>query len=456
MTSPDKQTFARLFGVFRGDGLRARLIRGALGSAGVQAASRFLALGLSVILARTLGPEGYGIYAYAFAIMSLLMVAAEAGVPTLLMREVAAAEARGNWGHLRGALRRGVQFVALVSVIIAAVGLITMALLEDGMAPASLYTIALMLLVLPVVAIAKTFGHALWGLHRVVTAQIVLSIITPALAITFVSGVFIFWPTIRSPSAAMAAQLAAALTTLIIAAVLLKRAMPAATHRVAPEFQSREWLRSALPFILIGGAGFINTQTDIIMLGWFAEPEEVGIYRVAVQGALLVPAMTLYIGNAILAPLFARLNAQGDTAQLQHIVTRAARVILSVAMPLILLLMLAGEPAIVWLFGVEFASAYRPFLILAATQLAVIGFGQVDFLLSMTGHERTINRVLWQTACLNVLLNAALIPYFSSNGAALATSASLLLRAIIMRSHVKKKLRLSTSALGSTRSGNNT
>lgn len=453
MIVPTRKIFARLLGAVRSDELRARLVRGALGSAGVQAASRILALVLGVILARALGPEGYGTYAYAFAIMSLLMVAAEAGVPTLLMREVAAAEGRGNWGLMRGALQRGFQLVAVVSVVIAAAGLIVLTLLADRMAPTSLNTMALMLLLLPVATMAKTVGHALWGLHRVVTAQIVLSIISPALFITFISGVFFLWPEMRKPAGAMAAQLAAALASLMIAAVLLKRALPAATQCAAPKFYSRKWVRSALPFILIGGAGFINTQTDIIMLGWLAEPEEVGIYRVAVQGAMLVPGMTLHIANAVLASHFARLYAQGDMALLQRTVKTATRAILLAAISLVILLVLAGEPAIVWLFGVEFAPAYRPFLILMVTQLAVISFGQVDFLLNMTGHERIVNRVLWQTACLNVFFNAALIPYFSGIGAAVATSASLLLRAIILRSQVKKKLGLSTSVLGRKRIG---
>ena len=104
---------------------------------------------------------------------------------------------------------------------------------------------------------------------------------------------------------------------------------------------------------------------------------------------------------------------------------------------------------IVFLFGGEFAPAYFPFLILAGTQIAVIGFGQVDTLLAMSGQEQKLNGVLWQTALLNVLLNAALIPFFAGIGAAIATSVSMLVRAIILKYHVTKELQLSTSPFGS-------
>lgn len=442
-----RQGLSSLATVFRGNAVRARLVRGALGSAGVQVASRALAVVIGVVLARSLGPEGLGVYAYALAIMSLLLVVAEAGVPTLLMREVAAAEGRGAWGLLRGALRRGLQFVTMVSITIAALGLVVVMLLADSMTSANFHTYKLMLVVLPVVAITKTVGHALWGLQRVVTAQIVLMLISPILVFAILLVVFYFAPEVRGPSAAMAAQLAAAFATLFISAVLLTRAMPTETNNLAPTFQSRKWLQTAFPFILIGGANIITTQTDVIMLGWFASQEEVGIYRVATQGALLVPAITIQIGNALLAPHFARLYAQKEMAGLQIIVSKSIRTIMTVAVPIVLFLTLLGESIISWLFGAQFAPAYALFLIFILTQLVVISFGQVDFLLNMTGHERLVNRVLWQTACLNVLLNLILIPLFFGLGAALATAASLTMRALLLKMHVKHGLGLQPTVL---------
>ena len=419
--------------------------RSAMGSAGVQAMGRVLALVLGVILARSLGPEGFGIYAYAFAIMGILMVAAEAGVPTLLMREVAAAEGRGDWGLLRGMIRWGVQVVTFVSVSITATGILVLAVLPDGIMTAGRAAIFIMLFILPVVVITKSMTHALWGLQRVLTAQFILTIITPALIITIVSGLFLYWPEMRTPSVAMAAQLSASIGTLIIAILLLQRNMPAAAKNALPKLATEKWLRSALPFVMIGGASLINTQTDIIMLGWFANAEAVGIYRVATQAALLVPSMTLHIANAVLSPHFARLLSLGEMAQVQHLVTMGTRAMLFVATPAILVLMVTGESMIVFLFGDEFAPAYFLFLILAGAQLAIIGFGQVDVLLAMGGQERKLNRVLWQTALLNVLLNAALIPFFAGIGAAIATSVSVLVRAVILKCHVTKELKLSTA-----------
>ena len=48
----------------------------------------FFSFMTTVLLARILGAEGYGIYAYAFAFVMLLSMLAQAGLPTLVAGEI--------------------------------------------------------------------------------------------------------------------------------------------------------------------------------------------------------------------------------------------------------------------------------------------------------------------------------------------------------------------------------
>jgi O-antigen/teichoic acid export membrane protein len=427
------------------DGLKARLIRAGLGSAGIQAANRVLALALGVVLARTLGAEGYGVYTYAFAIMSLLMVVAEAGMPTLLMREMAASHGRAEWGLLRGVLRRAAQFVTLASTTISLVGLLAVWWLAGTLAPAVLYTTTLMLLVLPLAAGAKTVAHAMRGLHCVVVGQAVEMLVRPMLVFALVGIAFVLRPDWRQPQYAMAAQLLAALAVLVVGGLILRHLTPRPAKTARPAYRSREWLRSALPFTLIGGAGMINNHTDIIMLGWFTSPAEVGTYRVAVQGAMLV-AFSLQVAGSVVAPQFSRLHAQGDMAKLQRLVTQSAQVILLAALPVALTFIIIGGAIVSSIFGTEFASAHEPLTILAVGQLVNAGFGSVGFLLNMTGHEKIAARTLWQTALINIVLNAALIPLYGMNGAAIATAISLGIWNLLLYRQVKVKLNIVSTA----------
>lgn len=435
-----------LFDQTQGNGLKARLIRGGLGSVAIQAANRLLVLTLGIVLARGLGAEGYGVYAYAFAIMSLLMVLAEAGVPALLMREVAAAQGCEAWGLMRGVLHRARQFVLLTAVTVSLIGLGVLAVFAAEMQTAVLYTTALMLLILPLAALNRIMAHAIRGLHRVVLGQAVDMLLHPLLVLTLVVIGFLLWPTLREPYYAMAAQFAGFAIVCIVTGLLLRRLMPTETRSSPAEYRERTWLKSTLPFTLIGGAGILNSQTDIIMLGWLRSTEEVGLYRVATQAAMLV-AFGLQAANAVIAPQFARLHAQGDTIRLQRLVTLSARAILLLALPVAMAFVFAGGLIASWVFGAEFKAAHWPLAILAIGQLTNAFFGSVGFLLNMTGHEKDTARTLWQTGLLNVLLNAALIPAFGMTGAALASALSLFVWNLVLYQIVKTRLGIYSTAI---------
>lgn len=434
-----KRGLSRVSGELRGNGLRARLVRSALGSAGVQAANRAIALVLGVVLARSLGPDGYGVYAFAFALMSLLMVAAEAGVPTLLMREVAAAEGSGDWGLLRGALQRGVQFVGLVSLTIAVSGLVVLVLFADRVAPASFHTLAVMFLLLPATALSKTISRALMGFHRVVMAQSLEMLLRPILVIGFIGVMFSWWPEMRSPVFAMAAQLAAVLIGLILTGVALRSSTPPQMRNARPEFHSKLWLKNALPFVLIGGALVINSQTDIVMLGWLTTTDEVGIYRVAVQGAMLV-LFPLQVFQAVLAPQFSKFYANRDFVSLRSLDRRSRYAIILSTLPVFLLMILFKDSLIASFFGAVFLPAGLPLLILSIGFFANIANGASGTLMQMTGNERFTARVLWSTSLLNFIGNLILIPAFGSVGAAITTGFTTFAYQATLRHKAKKVL----------------
>jgi O-antigen/teichoic acid export membrane protein len=405
--------------------MRSRLVRSVIGSAGIQAASRGLSLVLGIMLARTLGPEGYGVYAFAFAMMSVLMILANVGVPTLLMREVAAAEGRGAWGLLRGALQRGIQMVALVSITIAVLGFFVLALFSDALAPENRYTIGVMLLVLPAAALCTTYAHGLRGLYKVLMAQMLELILWPSLVILLVGSLFFFRPDLLTPWAAMAAHLVAVVTVVIIAALLLRTNLPGKVRLVPAEFESKRWLRMTPQFVILSAALVVNTQIDMLMLGWFTSAHDLGLYRVATQSAVLV-IFGLQAVSVVVSPQIARIHAQNDVSHLQRLVTRSAQAMTIPAVLVALVLFFEGHALLAWLFSSDFSGAYVPMMILAVGQLASAAFGISGPLLTMTGYERIQSRLIWGAVGLNVVMNLVFIPWLGMNGAAISTAFTLI------------------------------
>jgi O-antigen/teichoic acid export membrane protein len=126
----------------------------------------------------------------------------------------------------------------------------------------------------------------------------------------------------------------------------------------------------------------------------------------------------------VLAPHFARLHAQNDTARLQRLVTMSTRAILLFSVPVVLVIGVFGETLLEVVFGAEYRRGYETLTVLAIGQLANAATGSVAVLLNMTGFERDTAKGFSVSALLNIALNLALIPLFGMMGAALASAIS--------------------------------
>lgn len=81
----------------------SRLLRDGVGTfvlKGVNAGFTFLS---TVLLARLLGAEGYGLYAYALALVTLVGSPVHTGLPILVVRQTASGMASGQYNLVRGA-----------------------------------------------------------------------------------------------------------------------------------------------------------------------------------------------------------------------------------------------------------------------------------------------------------------------------------------------------------------
>ncbi len=191
----------------------------------------------------------------------------------------------------------------------------------------------------------------------------------------------------------------------------------------------------------------VHQYTDLVMLGLFMESGDVGVYRVAAQAATVV-AFGLNAMNMVVAPRFARLYAGGHAAQLQWTVTFSARIILLLTLPVAAGLALFADPVIRLVFGTGYTAGSTALAILAAGQLANALFGSVAFLLNMTGHERDTARGLAAAVALNIVLNLLLIPVFGLEGAAVATSVTLVLWNLLLWRAVRRRLGIDSTAFG--------
>lgn len=427
--------------------LRRQLVRGGAGSFALKITHLLIAFGVTVLLARFLGPEGYGVYAYVLALVNVLVIPAQFGLPVLVVRETAASQVGERWGEIQGLWRWSTLIIVALSAGIVGLALVIAGYFSQHFTWTQLATFSIGVFVIPFLALSNLRAAALRGLRKVVQSQLPEEIVRPLSMILLVGLFLLAVPTDLSPAHGMAFQLIATVVAYLVGVYLLRSNKPSQICDIHPAYRSSAWISSALPLALSAGTLLLTRNIDIIMLGWFAPSEEVGSYRVAVQVAMLA-AFGLKAINMVVAPYFARMYRAEDYRRLQKIATASARSAFLFSFPLVVIFVLYGEYFIIIVFGDQFSQAAMPLLILAVAQLINSSVGSVGYLMNMTGNELAVTRAVAIALALNIILNILLIPEYQGNGAALATAVSLATWNLILWVECKRRLGVDSSIFG--------
>lgn len=240
----------------------------------------------------------------------------------------------------------------------------------------------------------------------------------------------------------------ATVAAFIIGAGLLLKEKPKEVNRwQTMEYKTEEWFKSIIPLSLLEGVLIINSQTDLLMLGMLGSETEVALYRIAFQGAALATIGLTAVASMAM-PYMARYHTQNRVDKLAYLSVMSARSSMLLALPVLLLFIFFGKEILLAFFGESFIDGYIILLILTSSQFINAFFGASGRVLNMAGLEKTSLKTMVLATIINIILNAALIPFYGAAGAALATGASIIIRNIILWSVVYKYFGIDSTALG--------
>ena len=413
---------------------------------GLRVAALILALALNVVLARALGPASYGQFAYGMSVANVIGVLGLFGLDRLLVRNLATYAAQADWAHLRGFARwAGLITVILLTVVIT-IALIFWLAMTPSLSPLWQTSLIAVIAVTPTLVIVRLAQSMLQGLQYPVASQI-LDIAWQVMAIALI-GSAPYWATSTQLNAEMAVWMrgVAQVCAVFIAGMFIYRILTRSITPAVPRYLSRIWLRSALHLVAAGVLTMLYSQLDILMLGWLTDATQVSIYATASKGALLV-GLVLPSANLVLAPRFTGLLVNGELVRLQHLVTRSARLILLATTPLCLGMIFAGH----WflsVFGPSFVQGHLTLIILSIGQWLSVAMGSVSLLLMLSGYERDVVMGLAASVLASIAGNLVLIPIWGIEGAAVATTASIIVWNAVLYLFVRRRLGLAPSVLG--------
>jgi O-antigen/teichoic acid export membrane protein len=414
----------------------------------VRVIGTFLTFILSIVLARTLGAAGYGIYSFALSMIMILSIPIQSGLPTLAVRETAKALAINNFPLIRVIASWGNRLTLNYFIALCIILAIFMSFSEQWINTLRFEAFFIGFVSIPLIALILTHNAIIRGLGDIVTGTIPEGLIRPFInlfLILVVSSVL----TNMEVTAFLAILLyvVSAFVTFLISLVLLNRST--GKHIIACDktrVKPVKWRSSLYMLTVMGGAQLLFGYLDTLILGVFRGDAEIGVYRVAVQLSILI-IFTQTVLNQMLQPHFSRLNVTGEFKKLQRLVASSSGIIFIAAVFPAIIFIFFGEAILGLIYGEEFISSVIALKILVIGQLLNAGFGSVGALLNMTGHEKDSMKGMLVALAINICLNFLLIPWFGMEGAALATALSFIAWNGLLRYYVKERLGIESSGL---------
>lgn len=404
-----------------------------------------------ILLARILQPGIYGEYAFLLTLTEILTILALLGTPSLITRDVSAGISGNKSSLVKGVLIwcRGITGVG--ALVISAVALTALYFMKGGIIQA--VGTAGLLFGMSLVLVDSFMSQnycTLQGLHKIILPQILSNLFVPGLFFVSLVIVYLFAPEHWDVDIIFFFLFLSRLLVMVVSEIFKNRLLPNDVKDVAPEFQTRKWIRSALPLLGVGLMVIINRRIDIIMLGFLASARDIGIYRVAQRGAeiLLIGVMAV---DAELNPIVARELDKGEKKGLQVIISKSIWSSLVITLPLALLFIFGGKPLISFIYGEAYAPAAVPLAILSLGYLSLCFLGRGNVILTMGRFEKYTLMAVAIGAGLNIALNFLLIPGYGINGAAAATAISIAVRMMVEAYYAHRLTGIDTTLLSAVK-----
>mgnify|MGYP001811807482 FL=1 len=219
-------------------------------------------------------------------------------------------------------------------------------------------------------------------------------------------------------STVMLVQFMALTATLLILVITLTRRLPRQLAAASPVFETRTWMQTALPLLIIGLFANYFPEVMLILLGMHVPSDQVAIFNASYRLAMVV-TFGLTAIDAVTSPVAARLYAARETSELQSVVARATQLGFWSSVAAVTGFAILGT-SLLGLFGPEFVAGYDAMIILLLAQLLRSAAGPVIPLRSVTGHQHRCLVVVGSALMMAILLVFVLVPTFGIRGGAVA------------------------------------
>jgi O-antigen/teichoic acid export membrane protein len=377
-----------------------------------QLVNKALFIVLVVFIARVLGQEALGEYAFVFVFETFLYMGLNAISSDLTIRE--ASGDRALLPRLMGA--RIVLNMAVMLIFLAALIIFSAAAIGGSLPVLSLQLIWFDAFILSFLEVFACAFRSYEKMKYEAVTMMIHDVTAVGGSIAFIAGGYGIPAVILSFIAGKAFAFAYA------SAVMFFR-FPRPSYDFDRGF-FKGLIVASVPFIVNGISILIMFRIDILMLGLMRGQGEVGLYESAYMLIKNIDAV-VFVFIASLFPVLSRLHG-ADDARLRQMFRKSFMYLAGVGLSAAVGVSLLARPIILALYGEGFSDAVSLLPLLMAGWFFLILSTLNTYMLNAMRMERRNLVFVMSGAAFNVLLNLALIPAYGYFGAAWATAATYL------------------------------
>lgn len=374
----------------------------------------------SVLINRSLLPEGKGLFATYLVSLELVVTLSNLGINKGVMYHIAQAK-----GDERSQMIGTAMSTALLNVILVAVGIVVMfRVTGDGSIQALPAT------ALPLAVITGMLTVLSSYFEQILRAQEYIwlcNIGTMVRRISYLGFLLVGAATIGlTIELVMVIYLLAVMTLMLY---FLRQLFVTGLSFNRQWSIMRKFIRYGLHYQLYSFSTVLHQRLDVVIMGLMLSATQIGYYSSAVGLAQLLWTLPTAL-NFVVVPFVANQNGESDRSGLvTATVTRVTLVLLSIVG---LILGLFAPLIIVTLYGEAFLPMVLPFRIIIPGIIAYSIFHVSASYLIGKQHLLVLTCISMFTLTINIVLNLLLIPAFGAEGAAATSSITYTLSAVFV------------------------
>ena len=407
------------------------LLRKAGGSAVLKASSLLLGFLTSILLARTLGPDEFGRYVFAFSVISLAALPVGTALNQFIMRESARAFALDSPALIKGLIKRSFVWVPSIGLLVC----VSLWCWVSGRSDDATFIWGLP--IIPLMALVALRTELLRGAGLILQSQWPDMVLRPLSFVVLTCGLMI--TSALTAVTALVAYGLALVVTLCTVVWLFRSGIATKKYReTQAEFDDGRWLRSMPWFMAISAIGAGSTLSGAIILGLVnADVSQVAAFQLGLSFSALV-GLPLVIVNLVVGPQITQWWEAGDKDSCVALLSQMTRLAACVS--------LVGGAAVLYLpeiiLGVFYGDAYeygvKTLQVLVVSQMVNVAFGPVGLALTLSGFERQAFTGQLVGLMMSLSVTVMLVGECGAAGAAVGAFAGLLVWNIWMAFQVRR------------------